>query len=465
MEDRLSTDYARPGGPWDVPPLSRLPLPRVTEDGLTAGRAELTERALGVARWIAGHGVGRGDVVAFPAPPTTSAVVAYAACWALGAVAAPLHHRLSERERADLVARLQPALTLPERPPVGRPVDPVYVRGGDVAVLLTTSGSSGAPKIVRHTHRALAYKARVMVAAHGLGADDTVLMPAPMAHVSGLQNGLLLPGAAGMRTVFLPRWDPAVALELIEQERVSFMIGPPTFFVQMLGCPAFSADRVRSLRLLSCGGAGVTEEFCRTAAEAFGARVKRTYGSTEAPTVTTSQADDPVEQGWRSDGRAVGAAEVRVEDATGQILVRGPELFAGYADAAQTAAVLDPDGWFATGDRGRLDDGWLTVLGRIGDTVIRAGENVEPAEVEAVCEQLATVRQAVVVGYPDDVMGERVGLVVVADDPPSLERVRAHCEAAGLARFKWPERVVAVDELPVLTVGKPDRAALRRLLV
>ena len=463
MEDVLTPDYARPGGPWDVPALNRLPLPAVGHDEQTWSSAEIHDDALGVARWIAGHGVGRGDVVAFPAPPSASAVVAYAACWAIGAVAAPLHHRLTDVERAAVLERVQPALVLPADPPAGKPVDAVYVRGSDPAVLLTTSGSSGRPKVVLHTHRALAYKARVMARAHGLTREDTILMPAPMAHVSGLQNGLLLPGAAGMRTVFLEQWDPTAALELIERERVTFMIGPPTFFVQMLHDPSFRTDRVASLRLLSCGGAGVSEAFCRTASEAFGARVKRTYGSTEAPTVTTTHADDPVERGWCTDGRAVGVAELRVDATTGEISVRGPELFAGYDDPAQTAAVVSADGWFATGDRGRLEDGWLTVLGRLHDTVIRGGENVDPAEVEAVCATLPGVRQAVVVGYPDDVMGERVGLVVVGA-APALDAVRAHCADAGLARFKTPERVVAVDELPVLTVGKPDRSALRRLL-
>jgi acyl-CoA synthetase (AMP-forming)/AMP-acid ligase II len=231
----------------------------------------------------------------------------------------------------------------------------------------------------------------------------------------------------------------------------------------MMSSPRFAAQRVASVRLISCGGAGVTPEFARRASDVFGAVVKRTYGSTEAPTMTTSYAGDPAERGWTTDGRPVGDVELRVDPVTGELSVRGRELFTSYDDPDVTAQALDDDGWFRTGDRARVDDGWLTILGRLGDTIIRGGENVDPAEVEAVCASLPGVAQTVVVGYPDEEMGERVGLVVVGR-APSADEVRAHCAAAGLARFKTPERVLAVAEMPILTVGKPDRSALSLLL-
>ena len=139
-----------------------------------------------------------------------------------------------------------------------------------------------------HTHRGLAHKALTMVDVHGLRGRDAVLMPAPLAHVSGLLNGILVPGAAGMRTVLMARWDPERALQLVEHERITFMIGPPTFFVQLMAAPGFTAERVATLRLVSSGGAGVTPAFVAEATERLGARVKRSYGSTEAPTITSS---------------------------------------------------------------------------------------------------------------------------------------------------------------------------------
>jgi cyclohexanecarboxylate-CoA ligase len=266
-----------------------------------------------------------------------------------------------------------------------------------------------------------------------------------------------------MTTVLMERWSATDALDLIERESVTFMIGPPTYFVQMMAAADFTPERVRTVRLISCGGAGVDAGFAHRAADTFGAVVKRTYGSTEAPTVTTSHVGDPIELGWTTDGRPVGDVQLRVDAATGELSVRGSELFLGYDDAEATEAAVDPDGWFRTGDRAEITDGWLTMLGRLGETIIRGGENVDPHEVEQICASLPEVGQVVVVGYPDEAMGERIGLIVVGRQP-SLDEVRAHCAAGGLARFKTPERVLAVAEIPILTVGKPDRATLRNWL-
>jgi len=298
---------------------------------------------------------------------------------------------------------------------------------------------------------------------HALTADDAVLMPAPLAHISGLLNGVLLPGVAGMQTVLMERWDPEQALDLIAAERITFMIGPPTFFVTLMGAAGFSAERVQSLRLISSGGAGVTPAFVEQARAAFGAVVKRTYGSTEAPTVTTSHAGDSLDRARDTDGRPTGEVELRVADG-GELWLRGPELFVGYADPLQTRAAHARGGWFRTGDRATIDDdGWLTVVGRIKDVVIRGGENISVAEVEGVLEAHPAVRQAAVVGYPDDILGERVAAFVVADEGFDLDAVRDWFAEQGVTRFKTPERVVRLDALPTLAAGKPDRTALREL--
>jgi cyclohexanecarboxylate-CoA ligase len=421
--------------------LAGLPAPHLVDGDLRLSAADVDARADEMARQLTAD-----TYRPFVATSTAQTVITFLACWRAGAVAAPLHSRLTQREQDELRERV---LALPAEAGLG--------------VVLATSGSSGRPKLVRHTSSALAYKAHLMAEVHALTPEDVVLLPAPLAHVSGLLNGVLVPGAAGMTVVLMERWSAAAALELIEREGVTFMIGPPTYFVQMMAAPDFSSDRVATVRLISCGGAGVDAGFAKRAAEAFGAVVKRTYGSTEAPTVTTSYAGDPVESGWVTDGRPVGDVELRVDPGTGELFVRGSELFVGYDDPAATAAALDSDGWFGTGDRAETKDGWLTVLGRLGETIIRGGENVDPREVEQVCATLPGVGQVVVVGYRDDEMGQRVGLIVVGREP-TIDEVRTHCAALGLARFKTPERVLAVAEIPVLTVGKPDRAALQQLL-
>jgi cyclohexanecarboxylate-CoA ligase len=149
----------------------------------------------------------------------------------------------------------------------------------------------------------------------------------------------------------------------------------------------------------------------------------------------------------------------------GELWVRGPELFAGYDDPVATAEAFAPGGWFRTGDLASLDaDGWLTVAGRLKDVIIRGGENISAAAVERVLEAHPDVRQAVAVGYPDPRLTERVCAVVVARRPFSLDDCRRWFERQGVTRFAWPERVEQLAELPLLSSGKPDRAALRALV-
>jgi len=461
--------YLRPGGPWDVPSLDAVLAER------TPGA--VAERVASVAGGLRARGVRRGDAVAWQLRNVDQAVLLYRASWRLGAVAVPVHHGMGTAEAAVALAQVEPRVTLTEpgdvdglvglAPPVtaarsaGRPAD--------LAVALFTSGSTGIPKAVLHTQRGLAYKAQLMRDVHGLTDDDAVLMPAPLAHISGLLNGVLLPAVAGMRTVLMEKWDPDEAIATIADDRITFMIGPPTFFVTLMAASGFSAERVQSLRLISSGGAGVTAAFVEQATEAFGAVVKRTYGSTEAPTVTTSHAGDPLDKARRTDGRPTGEVELRIssrdaKSEAGELWLRGPELFVGYADPLQTRTAHARAGWFRTGDLGTIDDeGWLTVVGRIKDVVIRGGENISVAEVEGVLEAHPAVRQAIVVGYPDDVLGERVAAFVVADGTFDLEATRSWFAQRGVTRFKTPERVVQVDALPTLAAGKPDRVALREL--
>jgi cyclohexanecarboxylate-CoA ligase len=423
-------------------------------------------------------------------PNSLAASVLARACWRLGAVAAPLLHTFGAADVEGALAQVDPALVLELGPDVisspaalaervgGRPV-PVgdgAVKPSDVALVLFTSGSTGVPKAVLHTHRGLSWKASLMTRVHGLGGGDAVLVPAPMAHISGLLNGVLVPGAAGMRSVLMRRFDAERALALVADERISFMAGPPTFFIAMGGALGGAADArtdVSTVRLISSGGASVTPAFIEETARIFDCRVKRTYGSTEAPTVTTSTNDDPFEIARDTDGRAIGRVELRISDpetgarlptgSAGELWVRGPEMFAGYADAAQTAAVIATGGWFRTGDLATVDgEGWLRIVGRLKDVIIRGGENISASEVEAALEAHPDVRHAVAVGYPDPLMGERVAAFVESTAPFDLEACRRWFTGRGIATFKTPEKVVRLERLPLLGSGKADRAALRR---
>ncbi len=450
-------DYRAPGGPWAAPTLDA----RLAERDYRSQRA----RVAALAGALRTAGVTSGDIVTWQSSNRAEVALAYRACWRLGAVAAPLHHQLGPGETGTLRAQLGPAfaLDLDALPSGGKPVDECWREPEARAAVLFTSGSSGAPKGVVHTQATLAYKAFTMVAVHGLTDSDVVLMPAPCAHISGLLNGITLPGIAGARTVFMAKWDAEDALATIERERVTFMVGPPTFFVALMDAPGFAAERVASLRLVSTGGAGVSAAFVERARSTLGARVKRTYGSTEAPTITTSHAGDDESHDATHDGRAIGSVELRV-DGDGELWVRGPEVCVGYLDSAQTAAAFDDDRWFRTGDLATLDGGWLRIVGRRNDVIIRGGENISAAQVEAVLESHPAVRAAAVVGAPDDRLGEIVcAFVVTSGSRFDLDACRAWFSERGVARFKTPERVFVVDALPLLATGKPDKQRLHAL--
>jgi len=448
---------------------------------------EVTSASARVAGGLTGHGVGAGTRVAFDAPVAAETVMLYRACWHLGAVAAALHPLAGSAQLDDALSQLDPVVTLARArpssgsssaPPDSRPylvtAEPAPAVFGDptgAALVLFTSGSSGAPKGVVHSGQALAVKARQLLDVHSLGPADAVLMPAPLAHVSGLLHAVLLPAVGGVKAVLMPRWDPGAALDLIERESITYMVGPPTFFLDLMDHPRCARDRVESLRFLSCGGTGVTPAFVERAGTELGCLVKRSYGSTEAPTVTTSRNDDPVEAMIGTDGRAHGATELRIDDlpagadGEGEVRVRGPEVATGYLDPAETDAAFE-DGWFRTGDRGRLDGGWLTITGRLDDAVIRGGENISAAAVERTVEAHPSVRQAVAVGVPDDRLGQRVGIAVVVDgdDEFDLNACRHWFTDQGVGRLLTPEQVLVVDTIPTLPSGKPDRASVARAL-
>jgi cyclohexanecarboxylate-CoA ligase len=501
FENPLADRYERPGGAWDVPPLGELFRPgRFGGVALIDGEhrvdhAALDRAILALAGSLGGRGVRRGDVVAWQLPNWFEAVLLYRACWLLGAIAVPLHHRLGVGDLAGVVDTLEPTavlsapgMALAELSPVvvsvrdgsgafeemltGSASPPAEVVGNDIAVGVLTSGSTGQPKVVLHSHRGLAYKCAVQQQVHGLRPHDVVLMPAPLSHVSGLVNGVLLPAFCGMRTVLMDVWDPERALRLIESEKVTYMGGPAVFLTGMVESPEFASARVASLRLSSMGGSTMTPSGLAALADRLGCTVKRSYGCTEAPTVSTMHDQDPPDKGRETDGRPVAQAEIQVVDPAdgaplgsgqvGEIWLRGPELFAGYADAGATAEAVTDGGWFRTGDLGVIDrDGWLTVAGRIKELIIRGGENIATAEIEAVLESHAAVNHAVAVGYPDPILGERVAAVVLADDGFDLEECRRWFAARGLAKFKTPEAVLHVESIPMLVTGKPDRMRLK----
>jgi cyclohexanecarboxylate-CoA ligase len=453
---------------------------RVALIGQTEHRfGDLFGRAERLAGRLAALGVRHGDVVSWQLPNRWEAAVVHLAALRLGAVSNPLNPVFREREMRLIVAAARPrALVVPRvwrgfdhatlaaslDVPVVLVVDdlidepatppPAEVEPSDIAVLLFTSGTTGEPKGVLHSHRALIYQIATFRAAHALTPDDRYLGGPPVAHIAGLSYGILAPFALGTSTVLLERWDPPAAARALAEHGATFMTGPPTFLLTL----AQHAADVEHFRLFSTGGATISTDAIRAAGARLGCSVKRAYGSTEIPFLTATAMDDDESARLETDGRALGANEITI-GAESEIVARGPGMFEGYlgADALR-------DGWFHTGDAGAIDErGYLRVTGRLKDIIIRGGENVSAKELEDLIAEHPAVAEVAVIGVPDARLGERVCAVVVARDGASIdfEGLTAFLRARQIATHKLPERLDVVLELPKTESGKVLKADLR----
>lgn len=335
----------------------------------------------------------------------------------------------------------------------------------DIALLLYTSGTTSAPKGVLHSHRTLEHENRSMIEFFGLTAADVVFMPSPVGHIIGVLYGMQLPFMLGSTVVLLDVWEPGRALDLVEEHACTFVVAATPFLHGLVHHPSLPGRDVGSLRVFACGGADVPPELVRSATTALGCTVSRGYGSTEHPTATSSNASDPVEKRAQTDGRTIGAAEVRLSP-DGELEVRGPELFLGYLDAALNADAFTGDGWFRTGDLARIDaDGYVQIVGRKKDIIIRGGENISAREIEDQLVEHPAVADVAVVSTPDPVLGERVCAVVVpaAGQSVTLPAIVAWLTERRTARQKLPERLILLDELPRNPSGKVQKFRLRDL--
>ena len=471
------------------------------------------------------RGFAAGDVVAFQLPNCAEAAVVFWGAALLGLVVVPIVHFYGPKEVAHIlgearprafvtadrfghvdhlaelaaVAAADPDLELvavvdlagsssAEWPPGAVPfadlvadaveplAAPVHTDPADPALIAYTSGTTANPKGVLHTHRSIVAEVRQLGDIQPPEPRPT-LTGAPVGHAIGMLTGLLLPVYRGQAVHLIDVWDPARILDAMVAADLTAGSGATYFLVSLLDAPGFGPEHLEHMRWVGLGGSSVPEAVADRAI-ALGISVARSYGSTEHPSTTGSPHDLPQDRRKRTDGRPLPGVELRVVDAAGhdlppgtpgEVLSRGPDLFAGYTDPSLTADAIDDDGWYHTGDVGVLDaEGWLTITDRIKDVIIRGGENISPAEVEGVLLTMPAVAEAVVVAAPDPRLGEHgCAFVRLADPtapPPSLDDVRAHLDAAGLARQKWPEELRVVADLPRTPSGKVKKHDLRERL-
>jgi acyl-CoA synthetase len=302
------------------------------------------------------------------------------------------------------------------------------------------------------------------------------LMGSPVTHATGMLGAVLGPLATGQDIHLIDRWDPAHALEVMLAAGIGGGSGASVFLASLLDHPDFTPDHAALMDRVGLGGAPVPVALAERAAS-HGVAIIRAYGSTEHPSTTGCQFDDPADRRHRTDGRARPGVELRLVDdygadvpagTRGEILSRGPDLCLGYTDPALTAAAFDDEGWYHSGDIGVLDEhGFLTITDRVKDIIIRGGENISAAEVEEALQTFPGVAEIAVVASPDERLGEHACAIVrmlPGAAPLALTDVTAHLSGIGLARQKWPEELRLVDDFPRTASGKIRKVDLRAWL-
>jgi cyclohexanecarboxylate-CoA ligase len=351
-----------------------------------------------------------------------------------------------------------------------------------------TSGTTGEPKGVVHSHHTMDVGLRGVSEPLGLTSDDVVLMFSPLGHQTGYLYGMCMPLKYGMKLVLQDAWDPETMLRLVGDERVTWTMGTTTFVLDACAAAARNPQAdLSSLRYFTCGGAPIPPKAVTEARSRLGTSLVAVWGMTEVGVCTTTRPEDADEIVCSSDGTPVGWAELRIVDGDGadvpdgvegRLLVRTASQHLTYHGRPDLYAAAFPEGieagWFDTGDLARRTSGTdgsgtggsIRITGRSKDLIIRGGENIPVAEVEAGLISHPLVHEVAVVATPDERLGEKVCAVVVpaGEEPPTLSDLRAHLESLGMAKPYWPERLVIRDELPKTASGKTQKFALREEL-
>ncbi len=470
--------------------------------------ADIDRAARALAAHLRGRGVGAGDVVLFQLPNWVEAGITFWAAAYLGAVVVPVVHFYGAKEVDYIVSVTDPAvvitadrfgqsdfletyrhvLTRHGSPPWlvvnstgaalpaaasefaaaldDAPIDaPARVDPDAPAIVAFTSGTTRDPKGVIHSHRTIGCETRQLDLLFP-NIPPPAITGAPVGHFIGMVNAFLVPLMRDMPVSLVDVWDPGRILKLMLDEQLGMAGGATYFLTSLLDHPDFTDAHLALMPFSGLGGSTVPIAVTERAAR-MGIKPYRSYGSTEHPSITGSFLDEPEAKRCRTDGHVLPGVEIRLTE-EGEIESRGPDCCLGYTDAALTAAAFDSDGWYRTGDVGVLDaDGYLTITDRLSDIIIRGGENISAQEVEELLLGLDSVAEVSVVGIPDDRYGERAAAVIrvrPGQSNPTLDDVRAHLAASGLAKQKWPESVHEVADFPRTPSGKVQKFRLRQQL-
>jgi cyclohexanecarboxylate-CoA ligase len=482
---------------------------------------ELAERVDMIAVGLLDLGIGKGDVVAFQLPNWWEFTALFYACNRIGAIANPLMPIFRQRELrfmlgfSDAKIAIVPALwrgfdhiaMLRELRPDLKQIQHVFAVGGvgeeafehaflnrpalsaadkqrlaslrpqpdDVVELIYTSGTSGEPKAVMHTANTVLAPAQCFIDDIPVTSSDVIFMGSPFAHQTGFLYGMLMPVALATKTIALDVWSPVEAALLIEREGATFSMGSTPFLSDIVNLPSERRSRIsRTLRTWVCAGAPIPRVLVQRAKSEMDLDVLSCWGMTENAGLTITRKSDPQEKVFSTDGRALPGSQVRVvdergrsvpPDTVGNLQARGITHFVGYLKKPQLNSI-DADGWFDTGDLARMDgDGYIRIVGRTKDVIIRGGENVPVAEVENLIYRHPKIAECAVVAMPDERLGERGCAFVMTKEGASLAlaELTQYLGKEGMAKQYWPERLEHVTEMPRTPSGKIQKFKLREI--
>ncbi|WP_411150864.1 class I adenylate-forming enzyme family protein [Streptomyces sp. A30] len=450
---------------------------------------QLLSRVRMAARQLQDLGIGPGDVVALKLTNRAEFVVLLFAAWRLGATITPVNPSMTDvevaRQLQDSAARLlvveDGAAVVPHGVAVlavgelyegtAEPDQAPLLNPATLALLIYTSGTTGVPKGVMLDHANI--DAMVEMGRHALevGPADRCLLILPLFHVNGIVVSVLLPLLVGASVVIAGRFDPRTFFDLVELERPSFFSAVPTIYSMLAALPDDVRPDTSSLRFGVCGAAPASAELLTRFEARYGFPLVEGYGLSEG---TCGSTINPVSGPRRAGtvGLPFPGQEIRIVDADGsevapgtdgEVVVRGPNVMRGYLGRPDDTARVIVDGWLHTGDVGHLDaEGYLTLVGRSKDMIIRGGENIYPKEIEDVLAGDPSVLEAAVIGVPDEKWGEVVVAYVQPRPGSSVDpsALKALC-ARSLTGYKRPTAFFVVDAIAKNAVGKIDKASLR----
>ena len=485
--------------------------------------AELSRDAAEVALGLTRYGVVSGSVVSIQLPNCYEAVCLALAAQSLGAVINPLLPTYGSRELAHVYATAKPvvhftpvvrsstafadvvsaarrrsswspmhvALPLDDDDPIAGcfewAVDGSNVAepsqhvgtipteaGRAISEVIFTSGTEAVPKAVMHTENTANFSMRTAYTGLGMQDDDVVWMPSPIGHSTGFNYGVRFALYHGLKLVLQDTWSAEEAYDLVNQEGCTYTLAATTFLHDLVHYTETRRLDLPKMRLFGCGGAPVPEGLVHRAAQT-GITVLRLYGATEFLVATWNRPGSTPSQRSRTDGCPLDGVEVTIRDAdggacprltAGEVWVRGPNTCVGFfSDPVRTSEAIDPEGWVRSGDLGMIDqDGYLSLIGRKKDIIIRGGLNIAPREIEEALADFPEVWQAAVVGVPDERLGERMFACVVFQPGTSVEldTMNQRLLEQGFAKYKLPESLRVFDEFPMTASGKVQKHELKR---